>query len=66
MRRIRTIRDQEEWVEARKRELGITDAGIAAARNKGTARPPEKHRLLQLLKDEAARQGRKPPFDADF
>jgi hypothetical protein len=60
--RIVSLREEAKRIETRKRALGLDDARIAAARNKGTARTNAKRRLLERLADEARRQGRTPPF----
>jgi hypothetical protein len=62
--RVVRMREKAERIEARKRALGLDDARVAAARNKGTARTANKRQLLRAIEDEARRQGRKPPFAA--
>lgn len=63
--RVVRMREKAERIEARKRDLGLDDARIVAARNKGTARAPAKRKLLRTIEDEARRQGRTPPFAAN-
>lgn len=60
VRRV-TLSEQAERLASRKRELGLTDSSrFLLARNDGRSRTPEKRRLLQIVEDEAARQGRRP------
>jgi hypothetical protein len=63
--RVLNLREEAKRIEARKRELGLDDARVAAARNKGAARTPSKRQLLRAIEDEARRQGRTAPFPAD-
>jgi hypothetical protein len=62
--RIMNLREEAKRIEARRRALGIDDARIAMARNKGAARTAAKRELLRALEDEARRQRRTPPFVA--
>jgi hypothetical protein len=62
--RVLNLREEARRIEARKRELGLDDAQLAAARNRGTARTAAKRQLLRAIEDEARRQGRLPPFAA--
>jgi hypothetical protein len=62
--RVLNLREEAKRIEARKRELGLDEARVAAARNKGRARSPAKRQLLRTIEDEARRQGRTPPFAA--
>ena len=62
--RVLNLREEAKRIEARKRELGLDDAQLAAARNQGTARTPAKRQLLRAIEDAARRQGRSPPFAA--
>ncbi len=63
--RVVKLGEQAKRIEARRRELGLDDARLAAARNRGRARSPAKRQLLRAIEDEARRQGRRPPFAAD-
>jgi hypothetical protein len=63
--RVVQLREQAKRIAARRRELGLDDAGVAAARNRGRTRTPAKRQLLRAIEDEARRQGRTPPFGAD-
>jgi hypothetical protein len=63
--RVVKLRKEAKRIEARRRELGLDDARVAAARNKGAARTRSKRRLLRTIEGEARRQGRTPPFAAD-
>ena len=63
--RVVSLREEAKRIEARKRALGIDDARIASARNKGMTRTAGKRQLLRTLKQEARRQRRTPPFVAD-
>ena len=63
--RVLKLREEAKRIEARKRDLGLDDARVAAARNKGAARTPSKRQLLRAIEDEARRQGRKAPFPAN-
>ncbi len=63
--RVVKLREQAKRIEARRRELGLDDARVAAARNQGPARTPAKRQLLRTIEDEARRQGRTPPFAAN-
>ncbi len=47
-------------IEARKRELGITDATIDAARNRAQRRTPAKRALLRTIRERAVGQGMEP------
>ena len=60
-----TLDDFLAAAEARKRDLGITDADIEAARNSGTRRTPEKRELLARIADRA-RRGGKTPLPANY
>jgi hypothetical protein len=63
--RVLHLRAEAKRIGARRRELGLDDAQLAAARNRGTARAPAKRQLLRAIEDEARRQGRPPPFAAE-
>ena len=61
-----TLEEKARKVAARKAELGgITDEQIAAARNRGGRRTPEKRALLAYLAEEAEWQGRALPFPSN-
>ena len=60
MRRIESVQDFIAVIEARKRELGITEAMIEAARNNGQLRTPAKRELLRAMRERAVGQGLKP------
>jgi hypothetical protein len=60
--RVLSLNEEAKRIEARRRELGLDDARLAAARNRGTARTAAKRRRLRALEDEARRQGRPAPF----
>ena len=62
-----SLKEKERQLIARKAELGgITDEQIAAARNRGGRRTPEKRALLIALAEEAERQGRVLPFRSNY
>lgn len=50
----------------RKLAAGFVMPAAEELLNSGLRRTPEKARLLRRLRDEAARQGRVPPFPARF
>ncbi len=57
------IFDAHEYLKRmaiRKAELGITEAEIAAARNSGANRTPEKRELLARIAERAKRAGKTP------
>ena len=60
--RVVKLPEEAKRIEARKRQLGLDDARVAAARNKGATRTRSKRQLLRTIEDEARRQGRTPPF----
>ena len=60
MRRIESVQDFIAAIEARKRELGITETMIEAARNSGQPRTPAKRALLRTMRERAMGQGLKP------
>ena len=60
--RVVRLRTEAKRIEARRRALGIDEAWLAAACNRGKARTEAKRRLLQAIEDEARRQHRCPPF----
>jgi hypothetical protein len=60
--RVVSLREEAKRIDARRRALGIDDARIAMARNRGAARTASKRQLLLALKVEARRQGRTLPF----
>ena len=62
MRRI-TLREQEEWLERRRAEMGIGDSDYVA-RNSGKRRSQSKRTLLGRLAEIAKETGRVPPFQA--
>ena len=62
--RVVRLREEAKRIEARRRALGIDEAAIAMARNKGAARTASKRELLRTLEEEARRQGRTAPFVA--
>ena len=49
-----------EAVARRRRELGITDEDIVAARNPGDRRTPEKRELLRRIGERARAAGLEP------
>jgi hypothetical protein len=63
--RVVKLREEAKRIEARKRELGLDDARVAAACKEGSARTPAKRQLLRTIENEARRQGRTPPFAAN-
>jgi hypothetical protein len=63
--RILKLREEAKRIEARQRALGLDDACVAAARNRGAARTPARRQLLRTIEDEARRQRRSVPFRAD-
>jgi hypothetical protein len=60
MRRIESVQDFIAAIEARKRELGITEAMIEAARNNGQRRTTMKRELLRTMRERAVGQDLKP------
>jgi hypothetical protein len=64
--RVVSLREAAQRIEAQRCALGLDDARVAAARNKGAERTAAKRRSLQSLADEARRQHRKPPFAARY
>ncbi len=64
MRRF-TLEQQAEAIEAMRREKGYTDYNYVLPNN-GTRRTASKRALLQYIRDEAAKDGKEPPFKASF
>jgi uncharacterized membrane protein YebE (DUF533 family) len=60
MRRVKSLEAFLQSVEDRKRALGITDEMIAAARNDGTRRTPEKREMLGRIQQRAKAAGIEP------
>ncbi len=61
------LKEKERQLVARKAELGgISEEQVAAARNRGGRRTPEKRALLVALAEEAELQGRAPPFPSNY
>jgi hypothetical protein len=56
-----TLREIEEGLIARKRELGLTGRDLLP-RNDGARRTASKRALLQAIEDNARAQGREPRF----
>jgi len=65
MRQAISLQAFARAVEARKAELGITDARIAAARNSGAARTDEKRAQLARIQARARAAGLEP-YPAKF
>ena len=63
--RVVKLSAEAKRIEARKRALGLDEARMARARNKGAARTRSKRALLRAIEEEARRQGRPLPFTAD-
>ena len=62
-----SLKETERQLIARKAELGgISDEQVAAMRNRGSRRTPEKRALLAGLAEEAERQGRPLPFPSSY
>lgn len=62
-----SLKEKERQLIARKAELGgLTDGQVAAARNRGDRRTPEKRAILAALAEEAERQGRALPFPSSY
>ena len=62
-----SLKETERQLIACKAELGgITDEQVAAMRNRGNRRTPEKRALLAALAEEAERQGRPLPFPSSY
>ena len=61
------LREKQRQLVARKAELGgISEEQVAAARNRGSRRTPEKRALLAALAAEAERQGRELSFPSNY
>ncbi len=60
MRGVVSVAAFVQAVEARKRALGVTDEMIAAGRNSGRRRTPEKRRQLAAIQDRARKAGLTP------
>lgn len=65
MNNIITLKEMSARIEKRKAELGLVGNNYVP-KNSGLRRTPEKRALLQWIKDECERKGKKPPFDANF
>ena len=63
--RITRLADLSANLEKRKRQFGIVGNNYVL-KNSGANRTPEKRALLQWIKNESERKGKKPPFDANF
>ncbi len=63
---IRTTLDERLGAITRKVATGIPVPSPDACRNTGTRRTESKRALLQLIQDEAKRQGRAAPFKANL
>jgi hypothetical protein len=59
-----SLEDLERQLVARKRELGIVGVDFLPV-NDGARRTASKRRLLRVIAENAASQGRKPRFRAD-
>lgn len=59
------LSDLENSIDRRKAELGLTGNDYVA-KNSGQRRRQSKRALLQYIKDQCIKQGKKPPFDANF
>jgi len=55
----------QDEIEARRRELGITDADDRACMNDGLARTPEKRAFLARIAERARAAGLEP-FEANY
>lgn len=62
---IMTLEEMSAKIQKRKVELGLVGNDYVA-QNSGVNRTPEKRALLQWIKNNCVRQGKKPPFDANF
>ncbi len=51
MRILKSLEEQETYLENKKKELGITLEQLLKCRNSGRRRTPEKKRLLEILKE---------------
>ena len=56
-----TLKDLEDWIEKRKKDLGLSGNGYVMA-NSGVNRTLEKRKLLDTINQNANRYGRIPPF----
>lgn len=56
-----SLEDLERRLVSRKRELGIAGVDFLPL-NDGSRRTESKRRLLRVIAENAAAQGRKPPF----
>lgn len=59
------LSDLENRIDQRKAELGLAGDDYVA-KNSGQRRRPAKRALLQYIKDQCIKQGKKPPFDANL
>ena len=65
MRQAISLQDFARAIEARKAELGITEARIAAARNNGTTRTDAKRAQIARIQARARAAGLEP-YPANF
>ncbi|MDV7339312.1 hypothetical protein RYZ26_06895 [Terasakiella sp. A23] len=63
---MRSLTDKAEYVEKKKKELGLKSEQLSAAQNSGINRTKSKKRLLKAIADEAKSQGRAVPFPAAY
>ena len=66
MKLLRSLEEQAQYLERRRRERGIPDSAFAAARNRGRRRTPGKRALLRLIDERARASGRTTPFPAKY
>lgn len=59
------LSDLEKRIDQRKLELGLIGDDYVA-KNTGQRRRLAKRALLQYIKDQCTKKGKKPPFDANF
>ena len=63
--KIITLAEMSTRIEEYKKRYGIVGNDYVP-KNSGLRRTPEKRALLQWIKDECEKKGKKPPFDANF
>jgi hypothetical protein len=66
MRFLLSLDEQARRLDERKWTLGITREQLAACRNRGRRRTPEKRALLKAIEERAAARGRQPAFVAYY
>jgi hypothetical protein len=62
MKILRSLDDQAAYLDAKKRELGLTFEDFAKCRNSGRRRTESKKSLLQLLSERLTSKGKIRPW----